>query len=224
MSWWTLGADFGKVALLTAIANTPVTGSCFWRYSQIMISAVLVLLSAAALMQSETVESQPECAGGPNQAPVVVHKADPEYSKEGRRAHIEGTVVVTAEIGTDGKAHHIHLVRRLGHGLDEEAITAVARWRFKPATTKDGTCATAPVTIEVVFRLLQKPESDGAEVPETTASKKIASEQGMVRAGGATRHGDGTPLRSLGSWLRAECEQPVVINGFVWCEKKSYGC
>jgi TonB family protein len=128
-----------------------------------MLSAVLVLLTAAVLMQSEAAKPQPECAG-PNRAPVVVQKADPEYSQDARKSRIEGTVVMTVEVGTDGEAHHIRVARGLGHGLDEEAITAVARWRFKPAV-KDGVCVQVPATIEMVFRLPLEPESARGRVP-----------------------------------------------------------
>ena len=114
-------------------------------------------------MQSEAAKIQPECAG-PSHAPVVVQKADPEYSRDARKSRIEGTVVLTVEVGTDGRAHHIRVVKRLGHGLDEEAITAVAHWRFKPAT-RDGVCVQVPATIEIVFRLPLEPESERGRVP-----------------------------------------------------------
>ena len=124
-----------------------------------MRCAVLVLVTAAAVVQSDAAKPQTDCAG-PNRAPVVIQKADPEYSEEARNAGVQGAVVVTAEVGTDGRAHHIRVVRSLGHGLDEEAITAVAHWRFKPAV-RDGACVRVHVTIEVVFRLPPKPEREG---------------------------------------------------------------
>ena len=95
---------------------------------------------------------------------MVVQKADPEYSRDARKSRIEGIVVLTVEVGTDGRAHHIRVVKRLGHGLDEEAITAVAHWRFKPAT-RDGACVQVPATIEMVFRLPLEPESERGRVP-----------------------------------------------------------
>jgi len=116
-----------------------------------MGGVMLAFLTAAAVMQTGAAKPQTDCAG-PNQPPHIIQRQDPEYSQEALKSRVSGTVVVTVEVGTDGQAHHVHVVRGLGHGLDEEAITAVARWRFTPAT-RDGACVAVPATIEVVFRL-----------------------------------------------------------------------
>ena len=58
------------------------------------------------------------------------------------------------EISPEGRATHIHVVRRLGMGLDQKAVEAVKRWHFKPGTMKDGKPVTVEATIEVNFRLL----------------------------------------------------------------------
>ncbi len=88
-----------------------------------------------------------------SRGPQVVFMLEPEYSEEARKAHYQGIVVVAAEIGTDGRAHEVHVVRPLGLGLDEKAVEAVAHWKFRPATA-DGRPVAWPATIEVNFRLL----------------------------------------------------------------------
>jgi protein TonB len=88
-----------------------------------------------------------------SRGPQVVLMLEPEYSDEARKAHFQGVVVVAAQIGTDGLAHEVHIVRPLGLGLDEKAIEAVARWKFRPAIA-DGRPVAWPATIEVTFRLL----------------------------------------------------------------------
>lgn len=85
--------------------------------------------------------------------PEVISKTEPEFSEEARKARHQGSVVLAAEVGVDGRAHNIRVVRSLGLGLDERAIAAVSEWRFRPAIS-DGKPATAPATIEVFFRLL----------------------------------------------------------------------
>src|SRR5687767_2182689 len=65
--------------------------------------------------------------------PVLLHKIEPEYSPEARAAKIEGSVLLAIIVSNEGKATAIQLVRKLGHGLDEEAVRAVRQWRFKPA-------------------------------------------------------------------------------------------
>jgi TonB family protein len=69
--------------------------------------------------------------------PVALYKPEPEYSDEARRARLSGEVLVQLIIDETGHTRDLKVVRSLGLGLDEEALKAVAKWRFKPAT-KDG--------------------------------------------------------------------------------------
>jgi len=91
--------------------------------------------------------------GGGIVAPVVLHRVDPEFSEEARKAKYQGTVMLTIVVGEDGKPHAIRVVSGLGLGLDEKAIEAVSQWKFKPAM-RNGRPVPAPATIEVNFRLL----------------------------------------------------------------------
>jgi len=86
-------------------------------------------------------------------APVLLSKVEPQYAEEARAAKYQGTVVVYVEVGTDGYAHNMKVVRGLGLGLDEKAIEAVSLWKFKPGA-KEGQPVTVAATIEVNFRLL----------------------------------------------------------------------
>jgi TonB family protein len=81
----------------------------------------------------------------------VLYKKEPEYSVEARLAKLSGTVVLSVEVGPDGLAHNIQVVRSLGMGLDEKAIEAAGAWRFEPGK-KDGAPVTVQVAIEVNFR------------------------------------------------------------------------
>jgi len=91
--------------------------------------------------------------GGAVTAPALVYKIEPEYSEQARKAKYQGTVVLSIEVDEDGKPRAFHVVQGLGLGLDEKAIEAVSRWKFRPAY-RDGRAVTAPATIEVNFRLL----------------------------------------------------------------------
>ena len=48
---------------------------------------------------------------------------------------------------------HIRVVRPLGMGLDEKAVEAVGKWKFKPGQ-KDGHPVAVMANVEVNFRLL----------------------------------------------------------------------
>lgn len=92
-------------------------------------------------------------ATGRVSAPTVLYKVEPEFSEEARKAKYQGTVVLTIEVGEDGKPRGLRVVRGLGLGLDEKAIEAVSRWKFRPAL-KNGRAVPASARVEVNFRLL----------------------------------------------------------------------
>jgi hypothetical protein len=50
--------------------------------------------------------------GGGVSAPVLIHNVPPEYSKEARKAKVQGTVLLYVEIGPDGRATNIRVQRR----------------------------------------------------------------------------------------------------------------
>ncbi|MDX1981956.1 MAG: energy transducer TonB, partial [Bryobacteraceae bacterium] len=62
-------------------------------------------------------------------------------------------VVLIAEIDETGRAVNIRVRQGLGLGLDERAVEAVGKWRFRPAA-RDGKPVRSPALIEVSFRLL----------------------------------------------------------------------
>ena len=85
-------------------------------------------------------------------APRLTYKVEPEYSEEALKAKHQGTVVLAIQVGEDGRAHNIRVIRSLGLGLDEKAIQAVQEWKFVPGK-KDGIPVKVPANVEVNFRL-----------------------------------------------------------------------
>jgi TonB family protein len=85
-------------------------------------------------------------------APRAIYAPDPEYSLEARKAKLNGTVVLWLIVGPDGQPIDIKVVKSLGHGLDEEAIDAVKRWKFDPGT-KDGKPVAIQINVEINFHL-----------------------------------------------------------------------
>ena len=84
---------------------------------------------------------------------VAIVVTEPAYTPQARLVQRQGTVVVSADIGPEGGApHNVRVLRGLGLGLDERAIEAVEKWRFKPAE-KDGKPVAVKVTVRVNFRL-----------------------------------------------------------------------
>ncbi len=95
--------------------------------------------------------------GGGVSAPVPISRAEPEYTEQARAAKWQGAVLLQVTVDENGVPQNIQVIRPLGMGLDQKAIEAVQKWRFKPGT-KDGQPVPVLANIEVNFRLLQSPE------------------------------------------------------------------
>ena len=85
-------------------------------------------------------------------APIAKFAPDPDYSEEARKAKYQGTVILAAIIGPDGKPRNLRVVRSLGMGLDEKAMEKVRTWLFEPGK-KDGQAVAVAMNIEVDFHL-----------------------------------------------------------------------
>jgi periplasmic protein TonB len=91
--------------------------------------------------------------GGGVSAPVPIFQPEPEYSEEARKAKWQGSVTLALVVDETGKAVQIQVVKALGLGLDQKAIEAVSKWRFRPGM-KDGKPVPVIASVEVSFRLL----------------------------------------------------------------------
>jgi TonB family protein len=116
------------------------------------VAACLAAAALAALISFSPRIAAQQSLEQKTTAPRLIHKVDPEYTQEARDAGLEGTVVVSVEVGTDGKAHEGRIERSLGMGLDEKALEAVKAWTFEPGT-RDGEAVAVRATIEMNFRL-----------------------------------------------------------------------
>ncbi|HEX4322870.1 MAG TPA: energy transducer TonB [Acidobacteriaceae bacterium] len=86
--------------------------------------------------------------------PRAIFQPEAEFSDEARRAKYEGTVVVTLIVDANGNPQNVHVTRTLGMGLDEKAVEAVQKYKFKPAVEqKTGKPVPVMVSVEVRFRL-----------------------------------------------------------------------
>jgi TonB family protein len=85
--------------------------------------------------------------------PVILHQVDPEYSEEARRAQLQGVCLITIIVDVNGNPQDPMVVKPLGLGLDEEALKAVKRFRFKPAMKDGKTPVPVQITVAVNFRM-----------------------------------------------------------------------
>jgi len=82
----------------------------------------------------------------------ALYHPHPEYSEAARKSKLMGRVTLGLVVDTDGKVRSVWVVRPLGGGLDENAIDAVKRWNFTPAT-KDGKAVPLLMNLSIGFRL-----------------------------------------------------------------------
>jgi TonB family protein len=80
--------------------------------------------------------------------PVPMRKVDPKYPPALVEAKVEGEVVLYAIIRRDGSVDSIAVLRGLDPDLDQNAMQALARWKFRPAERHG-----APVELEAVVHI-----------------------------------------------------------------------
>jgi TonB family protein len=88
-----------------------------------------------------------------NGLPMCIYCPPPLYTNEARKAKISGSVVFQVTVTQDGRAVDVRVLKGMPFGMNEQAIKAVSKWKFKPAEGEDGKPASVLVPIEVTFRL-----------------------------------------------------------------------
>jgi TonB family protein len=98
----------------------------------------------------------PQRKVAPEQPPTtpveIVQKPKPDYSAEGRALKIEGEVRLDVLFTASGQVRVIRVVQGLGHGLDEQAVRAAEKIKFKPAQ-RQGQPVDSTATLHIIFQL-----------------------------------------------------------------------
>jgi TonB family protein len=91
-------------------------------------------------------------SGPPTTSVEITFKPNPAYTEEARGLKLEGEVLLEVLFSANGQLHVNRVVRGLGHGLDETAIAAANKMRFKPAM-RNGQPVDSTAIVHVVFQL-----------------------------------------------------------------------
>lgn len=83
----------------------------------------------------------------------VLSKPTPAYTAEARELRVQGEVALRVTFIASGEVKVLEVLDPLGHGLDEAAIDAAKRIRFKPAR-RDGRPVDHTAVIRIVFQLV----------------------------------------------------------------------
>ena len=82
----------------------------------------------------------------------ILSKPTPVYTQEARDLKLEGQVLLEILFTADGHVQVQRVVRGLGHGLDEAAVAAATKMRFKPAM-RSGQPVDSTAVVHVVFQM-----------------------------------------------------------------------
>jgi len=88
----------------------------------------------------------------PTSSVEITYKPNPVYTDEARNLKLEGEVLLEVNFTANGQLHVNRVVRGLGHGLDEAAVAAANKMRFKPAL-HNGQAIDSTAVVHVVFQL-----------------------------------------------------------------------
>lgn len=97
-----------------------------------------------------------------SQRPRVISLPKPESTPEAVAANITGSVILWVEVLPDGTVGRIKIGRSLGHGLDENAIAAVRKGKYKPGL-RFGQPIKTEARVEVQFSRQSSPFSPGTQ-------------------------------------------------------------
>ncbi|MCK5154076.1 MAG: TonB family protein [Spirochaetales bacterium] len=80
--------------------------------------------------------------------PEFIHKASLEYPSQARRMKVEGTVILEADIDSEGKLIQLRIIKAAGFGFEEAAAEMLKESSFTPAVM-DG----RPVGVRMRFTI-----------------------------------------------------------------------
>jgi TonB family protein len=91
--------------------------------------------------------------GGSIVPPTIAEYTTPAlYSDQARRGRTEGVVTIALHVDARGRVTNARVVKRLGNGLDQNALVAVRQWRFQPGTS-NGSPVEMDAEVDIEFNL-----------------------------------------------------------------------
>jgi TonB family protein len=172
--------SFAKVSLGIGVS----LGSAFCngsRRSPAQATGLIPITDEIAAVSADPIPSPKDGIAGAGRGgttvPTCVYCPDPLYTSAARAAKYQGRVVLNVVVTAEGRATDIHVAKGTGLGLEENAIEAVKKWRFKPAVGPDGNPVAVSIPIEVTFRLyFSSPNS-----PQATPNPPSSAEHERIQ-------------------------------------------
>jgi len=144
-----------RMTVVTLEAGRDFSGSFNLEVGQITEHVVVVPAGSATAPAAEPAESKPSRIrlGGSVQAAKILSRVQPVYPESAKSAGAQGTVVLHAVVGKDGRLLSLHVLNsQIDPDLARSAVEAVSQWRYTP-TLLNGEPIEIDTSIEVVFSL-----------------------------------------------------------------------
>jgi TonB family protein len=157
---------------MVAILNPNLKRNRLSRFATVGLCAtvaatlILALIQPARTAPVASAVLTTQVAGGLTPPRLVGVIVQPAYTAEAFEGFIEGAVNLEATIDAVGNVSHLRVVKGLGYGLDESALTEVAGWKFTPAL-RNGSPVQTNLNLEVKFELAKAgiPLASGIDPP-----------------------------------------------------------
>jgi len=85
-------------------------------------------------------------------APKAIYSPNPEYTDQARKRKVRGSVLLSLVVTPEGDVREPKVIRSLDRDLDKQAVAAVSKWKFTPAT-KDGQPVSVRIKVEASFNI-----------------------------------------------------------------------
>jgi TonB family protein len=158
-------------------------------------------------------------------APVLVQHVEPMYPPAALKAGLGGTVSLEITVAADGTVAAVKLLKGAGFGLDEAALEAARKFRFKPAT-HDGQPIASTVLFDQKFVLRPHFSAESAAPspePVVQSSEPIPQYQTTVVGRGAMSAASSTIVRNQDFELRAPDHLLQLVPGLLTAQHQGGG-
>jgi TonB family protein len=143
------GTKFGSNAgVVGKVASAPVPGTMNTAPKGITGKVASVAIPTATAVRAP-VAAKPVVAN--TQPEVSIPK--PAYTDEARHLRIQGNVVLRVTFFANGQIQVLGVLQGLGHGLDEQARSAVQQGRVLRPATRNGQAVDMTTNITITFQL-----------------------------------------------------------------------
>jgi TonB family protein len=155
---------------------------------------------------------------------VLIERAQPEYPEAARKSGIGGVVGLELTVSADGVVTEARVTKPAGFGMDEAAITAARRYKFRPAT-RQGQPIESTVLLDQQFtvrpHLTAEATADPGPAPDAAPARaepaaapanKSSRYETTVTARGPTTAASASTIRNLDFDLRPHTSPNDVLR------------